>query len=169
VTDAERVQAPSRLGHPIPPANRQAGITADDGRQLRSFPRALRLDDLLVEPDESSRGDSIPNPETTKETPTPAKRELLTIKQLVAYSTLSERTLRTYLKRRVQPLPHYRVDKKILIRRSEFDEWLANFRRADGGDGATNMVEEILGGLTKPSAQANTRAQLKSLPASRRE
>ena len=95
--------------------------------------------------------------------------EYLTIKQLVAYSTLSERTLRGYLKRRVQPLPHYRVDKKILIRRSEFEDWLANFRRADRGDGINNMVEEILGGLTKPSAQANTRAQLKSLPVSRRE
>jgi hypothetical protein len=157
VTDAERVQAPSRLGHPIPPANRQAGITADDGRQLRSFPRALRLDDLLVEPDESSRGDSIPNPETTKETPTPAKRELLTIKQLVAYSTLSERTLRSYLKRRVQPLPHYRVDKKILIRRVEFDEWLASFRRAERVDDIAKAVDAMLTGLTGPRALADTR------------
>ena len=157
MTDAERVQAPSRLGHPIPPANRQAGITADDGRQLRSFPRALRLDDLLVEPDESSRGDSIPNPETTKETPTPAKRELLTIKQLVAYSTLSERTLRSYLKRRVQPLPHYRVDKKILIRRVEFDEWLASFRRAERVDDIAKAVDAMLTGLTGPRALADTR------------
>jgi len=157
VTDAERVQAPSRLGHPIAPANRQAGITADDGRQLRSFPRALRLDDLLVEPDESSRGDSIPNPETTKETPTPAKRELLTIKQLVAYSTLSERTLRSYLKRRVQPLPHYRVDKKILIRRVEFDEWLASFRRAERVDDIAKAVDAMLTGLTGPRALADTR------------
>jgi len=112
--------------------------------------------------------DAADSPAPPATTP-PEERELLTIRQLVSYSTLSERTLRGYLKRRVQPLPHYRVEKKILIRRSEFDGWLANFRRADGGDGINNMVEEILGGLTKPSAQANTRAQLKSLPVSRRE
>jgi hypothetical protein len=91
----------------------------------------------------------------------------LSLKELVDYSGLGERTLRGYLHRRVQPLPHYRIDKKILVRRSEFDGWLAQFRRADGGDGIDSMVEEILSGLTKSSDQANTRAQLKSLPARR--
>jgi hypothetical protein len=99
----------------------------------------------------------------------PEERELLTIKQLVAYSALSERTLRGYIHRKVRPLPSYQVDKKIIVRKVEFDGWLASFRRADGRDGIDSMVEEILGGLTKPSTQANTRAQPKSLPASRRE
>ena len=95
--------------------------------------------------------------------------EYLDLKALALYSRIGIRTLRGYIHRKVRPLPSYQVDKKIIVRKVEFDEWLASFRRADGGDGIDSMVEEILGGLTKPSTQANTRAQPKSLPASRRE
>jgi len=80
---------------------------------------------------------------------------------LVEYSTLSERTLRSYLKRRSQPLPHYRVDKKILIRRSEFDEWLANFRHAERGDEIAQAVDEMLSGLTGPRPLADTRRPMR--------
>jgi hypothetical protein len=101
---------------------------------------------------------------------TPAEpTEYFDLKSLALYSRIGIRTLRGYIHRKVRPLPSYQVDKKILIRKVEFDGWLASFRRADGGDGIDSMVEEILGGLTKPSTQADTRAQLKSLPASRRE
>ena len=111
-----------------------------------------------MEPDdEPGRSSSIPSPEITKETPPLEERELLTIKQLVAYSTLSERTLRGYLKRRVQPLPHYRVDKKILIRRVEFDGWLASFRRAEQVDEIAQAVNEMLSGLTGLRPPADTR------------
>jgi len=143
-----------------PPPDRQAGIPADDGRQLRRFPRALRLDDLLADPDDEPRREDSPTQETSKETP-PSERELLTIKQLVAYSTLSERTLRGYVHRLVQPLPHYQVDKKILVRRSTFDEWLAQFRHGDRGDEIAQVVDEIFSGLTMPRPRANTRAHPK--------
>lgn len=95
--------------------------------------------------------------ESAKEQPA-EQRELLTIKQLVAYSGLSERTLRGYLHRPVQPLPHYRVAKKILIRRSEFDEWLIQFQRAANGDEIGRAVDELFSGLTGPRPRANTPA-----------
>jgi hypothetical protein len=106
------------------------------------------------EPEPAPRPSEASAPPAT--TP-PEERELLTIKQLVAYSALSERTLRNYLKRRVQPLPHYRVDKKILIRRVEFDGWLASFRRAERVDEIDQAVNEMLSGLTGPRLPADTR------------
>jgi hypothetical protein len=106
------------------------------------------------EPEPAARPSEASAPPAT--TP-PEERELLTIKQLVAYSALSERTLRNYLKRRVQPLPHYQVDKKILIRRVEFDGWLASFRRAEQVDEIDQAVNEMLSGLTGPRLPADTR------------
>ncbi len=97
------------------------GTTLGDGRTLANWSAP------------APRLSAAPAPPAPPAKTPPEERELLTIKQLVEYSTLSERTLRSYLKRRSQPLPHYRVDKKILIRRSEFDEWLANFRMPNGG------------------------------------
>src|ERR1700716_1261862 len=50
--------------------------------------------------------------------------EYLDLKALALYSRIGIRTLRGYIHRKVRPLPSYRVDKKILVRRSEFDGWL---------------------------------------------
>ncbi len=104
-----------------------------------------------------ARSESEPGARHAPE-PAAEQRELLTIGQLVAYSGLGERTLRGYLHRRVQPLPHYRVAKKILIRRSEFDGWLDRFRRAADGDDVGRVVDEILSGLTGPQPLADTHA-----------
>ena len=123
---------------------------------------------------ETGQPTPAPAPPQHDTTAPPAKEpaepaEYLDLKALALYSRIGIRTLRGYIHRKVRPLPSYQVDKKIIVRKVEFDEWLASFRRADGGDGIDSLVEEILGGLTKPSTQANTRAQLKSPPASRRE
>src|SRR3972149_11378470 len=57
----------------------------------------------------------------------------LTIRALSVYSGIGVRTLRTYLEgspgRPGRPLPHYRVGGKVLVRRSEFDAWIAAYRR----------------------------------------
>jgi hypothetical protein len=42
-------------------------------------------------------------------------------------SGLSVRELRDCLRHPSHPLPHYRVDRKILIWRSEFDVWIAAY------------------------------------------
>ena len=50
--------------------------------------------------------------------------EWLDLKALQEYACLSNRTLREWIHRCVDPLPAVRVGCKILVRRSEFDRWL---------------------------------------------
>ena len=45
------------------------------------------------------------------------------------YMGLSVRTLRAWLTHPERPLPYYRVNGKILLRRSELDRWLNGFRQ----------------------------------------
>ena len=98
--------------------------------------------------DVAGRSDSIRSSETTNALPlAPPEREILTIKQLVAYSNLSERTLRGYLHRRVQPLPYFQVAKKILVFRSTFAEWLTPFRGADRSEEIARVVDEVFSSL----------------------
>jgi hypothetical protein len=53
----------------------------------------------------------------------------LPLRALAAYAGLSVRTLRQYLDLPPdQALPCYRVGGKILVRRSQFDAWIAQYR-----------------------------------------
>jgi excisionase family DNA binding protein len=72
----------------------------------------------------------------------------LSLKALSAYGGLSVRTLRGYLTSTTHPLPHYRVGRKLLVKRSEFDAWIARFR--DAGRPTVNideLTDEVLRGL----------------------
>ncbi len=57
----------------------------------------------------------------TVERPQP---DWLDLKRLTRYACVSERTLREWIHRAVDPLPAVRVGCKILVRRSMFDRWL---------------------------------------------
>ena len=70
----------------------------------------------------------------------------LTLKALVAYSGIGLRKLYEYLSDPVHPLPHYRVGGKIVVRRSEFDAWMAAYRRLGGSDVGA-LVAGVLGDL----------------------
>lgn len=50
--------------------------------------------------------------------------EWLDLRLLTRYAAVSERTLREWIHRAVDPLPACQVEKKILVRRSAFDAWL---------------------------------------------
>src|SRR5262249_18729568 len=52
----------------------------------------------------------------------------LSLRALAQYSGLSIRTLREHVASLTHPLPTYRVGTKILVRRSEFDSWMARYR-----------------------------------------
>jgi hypothetical protein len=54
----------------------------------------------------------------------------LPLRALADYSGLSVRTLRKFLQRTppTQALPCYRLDGKILVRRSDFDQHMAQYR-----------------------------------------
>ena len=71
----------------------------------------------------------------------------LSLRALAAYSGLSVRTLRSYLIHAVDPLPHYRVGGKILVRRSEFDAWARRFRVARPSLDLDTLVGDLVGGF----------------------
>jgi integrase len=48
------------------------------------------------------------------------------LKALAAYSSCSVRWLRDRLVDRLHPLPHHRIEGKILVKREEFDRWLSS-------------------------------------------
>lgn len=70
----------------------------------------------------------------------------LPLKALAAYSGLSVRILRAYLSDPERPLPCYRVGGKILVRRSEFDSWIARYRQV-GRQDVDRLVADALKGL----------------------
>ena len=93
------------------------------------------------EPEPAPRPSEASAPPAT--TP-PEERDLLTIKQLVAYSALSERTLRDYIKAPLQALPCYRIGVKVLVRKSEFDAWMLQHRQV-GPAGLDRVVDSVIG------------------------
>jgi excisionase family DNA binding protein len=48
----------------------------------------------------------------------------LTIDELVDYSHVSRTTLQRLMKADVNPLPHFRIGTRILIRKTDFDAWI---------------------------------------------
>ena len=67
----------------------------------------------------------------------------LSLKALVVYSSLSVRKLRDCLEDPQHPLPCYRVGGKILVRRSEFDSWMAAYRHHGRRD-VDAIVSDVL-------------------------
>ena len=70
----------------------------------------------------------------------------LSLRGLAGYSGLSVRKLRDCLTRPVRPLPHFRVDGKILVRRSDFDTWMQAFRDTPDVD---RIVRDVLADLPR--------------------
>ena len=54
----------------------------------------------------------------------------LSLRALADYSNLSVRTLRKFIERNppAQALPCYRLDGKLVVRRSEFDQYMQQYR-----------------------------------------
>ncbi|MFZ0418740.1 MAG: helix-turn-helix domain-containing protein [Candidatus Sulfotelmatobacter sp.] len=74
-----------------------------------------------------------------------AMAEWLDLRSLCQYACVSERTLREWIHRIVEPLPAVRVGCKIPVRRSEFDRWLAahQVKHIDVG----SIVDELVAGV----------------------
>jgi hypothetical protein len=79
-------------------------------------------------------------------TDAPANDGYLPLKALATYSGMSLRTLRGHLSHLVRPLPHYRVGGKILVKRSEFDAWVGQFKPLQNGRGT---IDSIVDGLLR--------------------
>lgn len=66
------------------------------------------------------------------------------LQALAAYSCCSVRWLRDRLANQTYPLPCYRVEGKILVKREDFDQWMATFRVVADSDGINSIVESVL-------------------------
>jgi len=66
----------------------------------------------------------------------------LPLKALTQYSGLSRKTLLRLMAREENPLPHYRLTDtgKIVVRRSEFDAWMEQYRRV--GSRLDELIEQ---------------------------
>jgi hypothetical protein len=73
--------------------------------------------------------------------------EWLDLKALQRYACVSERTLREWVHRPIDPLPAARVGAKILVRRGAFDRWLENHRLKTIDVGC--IVDELVAGVTE--------------------
>jgi hypothetical protein len=72
--------------------------------------------------------------------------EWLDLKALQRYACVSERTLREWIRRPIDPLPAAQVGAKILVRRGTFDHWLENHRLKTIDVGC--IVDELVAGVT---------------------
>jgi hypothetical protein len=68
------------------------------------------------------------------------------LKSLSAYTSLAVSTLRDYLHDLDNPIPYYCLKRKILVRQSEFDQWLKQ-HRADNSQ-LNAIVDEVVNELT---------------------
>lgn len=68
----------------------------------------------------------------------------LDLKALGAYSSCSVRWLRDRLTDRSQPIPHYRVEGKILVKREEFDQWMMRHRTVQPVHDLCELVETVV-------------------------
>lgn len=71
----------------------------------------------------------------------------LSVRSLSAYAGVSVRTIRKLLVRPHRPLPHYRIGGRILVRRSEFDAWTAEFRIVRPALDLNTVVDDVVRGL----------------------
>ena len=69
----------------------------------------------------------------------------LDLKQLSRYSTFSDSTLRGYLSDPENPIPFFRVNRKILVKKSEFDRWMEQFRGKNND--LDRIVDEVINDL----------------------
>ena len=68
------------------------------------------------------------------------------LKGLAVYSTLGVSTLRDYI--RSGKLPAFKVKGKVLIRKSQFDSWIEDYRMNKKGD-INRIADEVVGSLKR--------------------
>lgn len=76
------------------------------------------------------------------------------LRALAEYSCCSVRWLRSRLIDQIQPLPHYRVEGKILVKREEFDQWMMTHRAMQPANDVAEFVESIVFQMKKPRPRA---------------
>lgn len=74
------------------------------------------------------------------------------LKTLAAYSCCSVRWLRDRLVDNAHPLPHHRVEGKLLVKREDFDQWISRFRHDRPADELDQIVDGVMATLVQKKA-----------------
>jgi hypothetical protein len=70
--------------------------------------------------------------------------EYLDLQALAVYSSCSVRWLRNRLADRRAPLPHHRVEGKILVSKKDFDQWISRFRTIQEPSEVDMIVDGVI-------------------------
>lgn len=81
----------------------------------------------------------------------------LDLQALATYSCTSVRWLRSRLVDRTCPLPCYRIEGKILVKREEFDQWIARHRAPNGIDNLSELVNAVVEQVQAPNGRRLTK------------
>jgi len=83
-----------------------------------------------------------------KGTENSGRLQWLDLRRLQEYATVSERTLRNWIRLEVNPLPAVQIRGKFLVRKSDFDRWLEQHavRPVDLGGIVEEIVEAVASG-----------------------
>jgi excisionase family DNA binding protein len=76
--------------------------------------------------------------------------DTMSVPELAQYSGLSVRNLRTLIAATVDAIPHHRIGRRVLVKRSDFDQWQAQHRKV--GQDIEERIEKMQRGRkgTKP-------------------
>jgi excisionase family DNA binding protein len=74
----------------------------------------------------------------------------LSLKALAAYASCSVRWLRARLVDQSDPLPYYRVGGKVLVKRDEFDRWMAQHREFCPSGQLDQIVDSVVAQFRPP-------------------
>jgi excisionase family DNA binding protein len=70
--------------------------------------------------------------------------EYLSLQQVANYLGIGKRTVREFIQQKTNPLPHFRIRKKILrVARSDLDKWMQNYRINNATE-IDNIVDSLL-------------------------
>ncbi|HBR50376.1 MAG TPA: hypothetical protein DEA71_09850 [Nitrospira sp.] len=78
------------------------------------------------------------------------------LQALATYSCTSVRWLRNRLVDRNHPLPCYRIEGKILVKREEFDRWIARHRVSNCTDNLSELVDAVVSQVQAPNLRRLT-------------
>jgi len=76
------------------------------------------------------------------------------LKTIAVYSSCSVRWLRARLVDRTHPLPHHRVEGKLLVKKDDFDQWIETYRVCQQPQEVNRIVEQVLSDLFPAQARA---------------
>ena len=80
--------------------------------------------------------------------PLPNQPGYFDLRALAAYSCCSVRWLRDRLADPHHPLPCYRVEGKVLVKRADFDEWMIGYRTQKGCSSLDRLVEDVVSSVS---------------------